>query len=165
MDPPGGNAILPPGKGQTRWLEPMWFPTSPLKTIRAKAPGAKVEFASGADVSAAVALAKKTDVAIVYVYQWESEGMDLESLSLPDHQDDLITAVAAANPHTIVVLETGSPVTMPWLDHVSGILEAWYGGSQGAQAVANIIFGEANPARSCPSPSPAARRTCPMSTS
>jgi beta-glucosidase len=72
-------------------------------------------------------LAKTVDVAIVFAYQWESEGMDLDSLSLPEHQDALISKVAAANPHTVVVLETGSPVTMPWVDQVSGILEAWYG--------------------------------------
>src|SRR5579863_3756548 len=64
VDPPGGNAIMPPGKGQTRWLEPVWFPTSPLKSIRAKAVGANVEFNSGAYASAAAALAKSADVAI-----------------------------------------------------------------------------------------------------
>src|SRR5215468_702901 len=61
VDPPMGNAILPPGKGQTRWLEPVWFPTSPLKSIQAKVPGAKVQFDSGADPSSAAALAKKSD--------------------------------------------------------------------------------------------------------
>jgi beta-glucosidase len=76
VDPPGGNAIMPPGKGQTRWLEKIWFPTSPLKAIRAKAPDAKVQFASGSDPAAAAALAKSADVAIVFAYQWESEGMD-----------------------------------------------------------------------------------------
>jgi beta-glucosidase len=150
VDPPGGNAIMPPGKGQTRWLEKIWFPTSPLKAIRAKAPDAKVQFASGADPAAAAALAKSADVAIVFAYQWESEGMDLESLSLPEHQDELIAKVAAANPHTIVVIESGSPVTMPWVDQVSGILEAWYAGSRGAEAVANVIFGDVNPSAKLP---------------
>jgi beta-glucosidase len=74
----------------------------------------------------------------------------LDSLSLPYHQDDLIAAVAAANPHTIVVLETGSPVTMPWAGQVSGILEAWYGGSRGAQALARVIFGAVNPSGKLP---------------
>jgi beta-glucosidase len=150
VDPPGGNAIMPPGKGKTIWNTQIWFPTSPLKTIRAKAAGAEVEFNSGADPAAAAALAKASDVAIVYAYQWESEGMDLDSLSLPLHQDELIAAVAAANPHTIVVLETGGPVTMPWADKVSGILEAWYGGSQGGEAVANVLFGEVNPSGKLP---------------
>ncbi len=84
VDPPGGNAIMPPGKGQTHWLEKIWFPTSPLKAIRAKVPGATVQFASGSDPAAAAALAKSADVAIVFAYQWESEGMDLDSLSLPE---------------------------------------------------------------------------------
>jgi len=150
VDPPGGNAIMPPGKGQTRWGKPVWFPSSPLKAIRAKARGAKVQFDPGTDSSSAVALAKTADVAIVFAYQWESEGMDLDSLSLPEHQDELIAKVAAANPHTIVVLETGSPVTMPWAGQVSGILEAWYAGTQGAEALANLIFGDVNPSAKLP---------------
>jgi len=150
VDPPGGNAIMPPGKGETEWLEPIWFPTSPLKSIRAKVPGARVQFDSGSDPSSAAALAKTADVAIVFAYQWESEGMDLDSLSLPEHQDELIAKVAAANPHTIVVLETGSPVTMPWVDQVGAILEAWYGGSRGSDAVANILFGDVNPSAKLP---------------
>ncbi len=150
VDPPGGNAILPPGKGQTRWLEPVWFPTSPLKAIRAKAPAATVSFDSGSDPAAAAALAKSVDVAIFFAYQWESEDMDLDSLSLPDHQDAAIAAVAAANPQTVVVLETGSPVTMPWAGQVSAIVEAWYAGSRGADAVANILFGAANPSAKLP---------------
>ena len=76
--------------------------------------------------------------------------MDLPNLSLPDNQDALIEQVAAANPHTIVVLETGTAVTMPWLDKVSGVLEAWYAGSNGANAVANILFGDVNPSAKLP---------------
>jgi beta-glucosidase len=150
VDPPGGNAIMPPGKGNTYWQAHVWFPTSPLKTIRAKAPGANVQFDSGADPAAAAALAKNADVAIVFAYQWESEGMDLDSLSLPENQDELIAKVAAANPHTVVVLETGTAVTMPWADQVSGILEAWYAGSRGAEAVANLLFGDVNPSAKLP---------------
>ena len=150
VDPPGGNAILPPGKGQTRWLEPVWFPTSPLKSIEAKVPGAKVQFESGADPEAAATLAKTADVAVVFAYQWESEGMDLDSLSLPERQDELIAKVAAANPHTIVVIESGGPVTMPWAEQVSAILEAWFAGSRGAEAVAKLIFGDANPSAKLP---------------
>ncbi|HTW56703.1 MAG TPA: glycoside hydrolase family 3 C-terminal domain-containing protein [Terriglobales bacterium] len=150
VDPPGGNAIMPPGKGNTHWQEKIWFPTSPLKTIRAKVPDASVHFNSGSDPSAAAALAKSADVAIVFAYQWESEGMDLDSLSLPENQDELIEKVAAANPHTVVVLETGTAVTMPWKDRVGGILEAWYAGSDGAEAVANVLFGEVNPSAKLP---------------
>jgi beta-glucosidase len=150
VDPPGGNAIMPPGKGNTYWQAHIWFPTSPLRAIRAGAPHANVQYDPGTDSSSAAALARKADVAIVFAYQWESEGMDLDNLSLPEHQDELIAKVAAANPHTIVVLETGSPVTMPWADHVSGILEAWYGGSRGGEAVARVLFGEVNPSAKLP---------------
>jgi beta-glucosidase len=150
VDPPGGNAIMPPGQGATHWGEHIWFPTSPLKAIKEKAPNANVEFNSGSDPDAAAALAKKSDVAIVFAYQWESEGMDLPNLTLPENQDELIAKVAAANPRTIVVLETGSPVTMPWVDQVSGILEAWYAGEKGADAVANVLFGEVNPSAKLP---------------
>jgi beta-glucosidase len=150
VDPPGGNAIEPPGKGATKWLVPVWFPTSPLKALQARLPNAKVEFNSGQDPAAAAALAKNSDVAIVFAYQWESEGMDLPSLSLPDNQDALIAQVAAANKNTIVVLETGSAVTMPWVDSVAGVLEAWYAGSRGHIAVANVLFGDVNPSAKLP---------------
>jgi beta-glucosidase len=150
VDPPGGNAISPPGKGQTRWLEPVWFPTSPLKSIRAKAAAANVQFDSGTDPAAAAALAKSADVAIVFAYQWESEDMDLPTLSLPEHQDELIAQVAAANPHTVVVVESGGPVTMPWAGRVNAILEAWYAGSKGSDAVANVLFGDVNPSAKLP---------------
>jgi beta-glucosidase len=141
---------MPPGKGNTYWQAHIWFPTSPLKSIRAKAPGASVQFDSGADPGAAAALAKKADVAIVFVYEWESEGMDLANLSLPEGQNELIAKVAAANPHTVVVLETCNPVTMPWADQVPAIMEAWFAGSRGAEAVANLIFGDVNPSAKLP---------------
>src|SRR5438094_171317 len=147
----GGSAqVDPPGHGATKWKEHVWFPSSPLKAIARKTPGATVEFDSGADRASAAALAKKSDVAIVFAYQWTSEDFDLPSLSLPDNQDALIEQVAAANPRTIVVLETGSAVTMPWLNQVGGALEAWYAGSKGEDAVANILFGDVNPSAKLP---------------
>ena len=76
--------------------------------------------------------------------------MDARTLSLPDDQDALVSAVAAANPHTIVVLETGGPVTMPWADQVEGILAAWYPGIGGGQAIANLLFGDVNPSAKLP---------------
>lgn len=128
----------------------VWFPTSPLQAVRAQAPHAKVEYNPGTDPAAAAALARTADVAIVFVYQWESEGMDLPTLSLPGDQNALVEQVAAANPHTIVVLETGSPALMPWASKVSAILEAWYAGNRGAEAVANVLFGEVNPSAKLP---------------
>jgi beta-glucosidase len=154
VDPIGGNAIMPPGKGATRWLEEIWFPTSPLKAIQARAPRATVKYDAGTDPAAAAALAKTADVAIVFAYEWESEGMDLKNLSLPHNQDDLIAAVAAANPHTIVVLETANPITMPWVKAPAAILEAWFSGSDGASAVGNILFGTVNPSGKLPNTFP-----------
>ncbi|HEX3740065.1 MAG TPA: glycoside hydrolase family 3 C-terminal domain-containing protein [Terriglobales bacterium] len=145
VDPPGGNAIVPPGKGATHWQDHIWFPTSPLKALRAKLPTTKIDFDSGSDVQSAVRLAKGSDLAIVFAYQWEAEDMDLPSLSLPDNQNALIEQVAAANPHTVVVLETGTAVTMPWIDRVAGVVEAWYAGSSGHKALANVLVGEVNP--------------------
>jgi len=145
VDPPGGNAIMPPGKGATHWQDHIWFPTSPLKALCAKLPDTKIDFDSGTDVNSAVALAKNSDVAMVFAYQWTAEEMDLPNLSLPDNQDALIERVAAANPRTIVVLETGTAVTMPWLDKVAGVVEAWYAGSSGHKALAKVLVGEVNP--------------------
>jgi beta-glucosidase len=145
VDPPGGNAIMPPGKGATVWQEHIWFPTSPLAALRDKLPHTKIAFDPGIDPSSAAKLARSSDIAIVFAYQWESEGMDLPNLSLPDNQDALIEQVAAANPHTIVVLETGTAVTMPWLDKVSGVVETWFAGSSGHKALANVLVGDVNP--------------------
>jgi beta-glucosidase len=145
VDPPGGNAIMPPGKGETHWQDHIWFPTSPLKALRAKLPNTKIEFDSGTDLNSAANLAKSSDLVIIFAYQWISEDMDLPSLSLPDKQDALIEQVATANPRTIVVLETGTAVTMPWLDKVAAVVEAWYAGSAGHKALANILVGDVNP--------------------
>jgi beta-glucosidase len=150
VDPPGGNAIMPPGQGQTHWQDKIWFPTSPLRAVHNKIAGANVQFDSGSNSDSAAALAKSADVAIVFAYQWESEDMDLPSLALPEHQDDLIEKVASANPHTIVVIESGGPVTMPWVGQVGAIVEAWYAGSKGADAVANVLFGDVNPSGKLP---------------
>jgi len=150
VDPPGGNAIMPPGKGATIWQKPVWFPTSPLKALQAKLPNTKIDFDPGTDTKSAASLAKSADLAIVFAYQWESEDMDLPSLSLPDNQDALIEQVASANPHTIVVLETGTAVTMPWIDKVAGVVEAWYAGSSGHKALADVLFGDVNPSGKLP---------------
>jgi beta-glucosidase len=164
VDPPGGNAIMPPGQRETVWGRPIWFPTSPLKTIRAKAPGAKVEYDAGTDSASAAALAKNSEVAIVFVYRWETEGDDAPSLALPENQDALVAKVAAANPHTIVVLETGNPVSMPWVDQVSGIVEAWFAGTRGAEALANLLFGEVNPSGKLPITFPKSEADLPHTT-
>jgi beta-glucosidase len=150
VDPPGGNVIMPPGKRATTWGVPAWFPTSPLRAIRASAPNTKVDFDPGNDLDSAASLAKGADVAIVFAWRAETEGSDAPNLSLPGNQNDLIAKVAAANPNTIIVLETGNPVAMPWLGEVSAVLEAWFAGSSGDKALANILFGDVNPSGKLP---------------
>ena len=136
-------------------------PSSPLTAIAAKAPHAQVTFADGQDVEAAATAAKESDIAIVFATAWEIEGHDAQGLSLPRDQDKLIAAIAAANPRTIVVLETGNPVAMPWNDQVGAVLEAWYPGQRGGEAIANVLFGAVNPSGRLPITFPASTAQLP----
>jgi beta-glucosidase len=95
-------------------------------------------------------VARDADVVVVFGTQWNGEGEDLSDLSLPQGQDALIAAVTAANPRTVVVLETGNPVQMPWLEQSGAILEAWYPGQYGAAALADVLFGQVNPSGHLP---------------
>jgi beta-glucosidase len=159
---PVGGAIVGPMPCPPCLSQLMWDLSSPLQAIQSKAPSAKVQFADGSDASAAAALAASSQVAIVFVNQWASEGMDEASLALKDlvnttpiDQDALVLAVAAANPHTIVVIESGGPILMPWLSQVSAVLEAWYPGQNGGPAIANLLFGAVNPSGKLPLTFPA----------
>jgi len=153
--PAGGNPVPPPPNLSKNPLESfmlleVYHRSSPLKGIQYLAPHADVQYDPGTDPAAAAALAKKSQVAVVFVTQHASEGADLPNLSLPGNQDALIAAVAAANPHTIVVVESGGAVLMPWIDNVPAVLEAWYPGICGGEAIANILFGEVNPSGHLP---------------
>jgi len=155
VSPAGGNAVPPPPELAKNLMASFnevatYQRSAPLNGIEEKAPHATVQFNSGTDPASAAALAKTSQVAIVFAVQHASEGMDLKNLSLPDKQDALIEAVAAANPHTIVVLETGGAVLMPWIDKVDGVIEAWYPGIRGSEAIANLLFGDANPSGKLP---------------
>ena len=151
--PVGGPAVaIPvdvPGVPRT-FSQIVFHPSAPLEAIREALPGADVRFADGSDHRAAAALAAGADVAIVFATQWATEFVDLPGLHLPDDQDALIAAVAAANPRTVVVLETGGPVFMPWLEDVAAVLQAWYPGTRGAEAIANVLVGEVNPSGRLP---------------
>lgn len=153
VEPIGGNAVppkeIPPGP--TGFLAVLvWDPSSPLRAIRAKAPNAKVNYDDGTDSAAAARLAGDSDVAIVFAHQHTHEDADLQSLSLPNNQDELIKQVTAANSHTTVVLENGDPVLMPWLNRVKAVLESWYPGQRGGEAIANMLFGDVNPSGKLP---------------
>ena len=130
-----------------------WHASSPLRAFRARA--ADVAYADGRDPAAAAAAAKGADLVIVFATQWQTEAQDAPDLKLPDRQDALIAAVAAANRNTLVVLETGVPVLMPWLADVPAVLEAWYPGQRGGEAIARLVFGEVNPSGRLPITFPA----------
>jgi beta-glucosidase len=145
---PQGNAV--PGVEPTNWPGPrIYQPSAPLAAIERHAHG-KVNFADGNDIAAAAQLAARSDVAVVFVEQWAAESFDLPTLALPGNQDALVEAVATANPRTIVVLETNGPVAMPWLDHVGAVLEAWYPGAAGGEAIARLLYGEVDPSGRLP---------------
>ncbi|WP_206243763.1 beta-glucosidase [Novosphingobium terrae] len=151
--PRGGNAV--PGLTPTSWPGPVIYdPSSPLEAIRKLAPNATIHFADGTDPAQAAALAKSSDVALVFGTQWAGEGFDV-NLTLDGDQDALIQSVAAAQPKTVVVLESGGPVLTPWRDQVGAILEAWYPGTAGGEAIANLLFGVANPSGHLPVTFPA----------
>jgi len=158
--PAGGNAA--PELMPKTWPGPvMVYPSSPLKAIKARLPSATVAYADGSDRAAAAKLARESDVVLVFATQWTGEGFDMPNLSLPDKQDDLIATVAEANANTVVVLETGGPVTMPWLPKVSAVLEAWYPGSDGGEAIAGVLVGEVNPSGRLPATFPASESQLP----
>jgi len=98
-----------------------------------------------AAVEEAVRAAEEASAVVLFAHQEGTEGSDRPSLSLPGIQDELITRVAAANPRTVVVLNTGAPVLMPWIDDVDAVLQVWYGGQEGGEAMAALLLGEANP--------------------
>lgn len=122
----------------------------PLDAIRKAAPKAAVAFRNGAFISEAVEQAGRADVVILFANSWSSEGFDRPDLTLPNGQDALIEAVSAANPNTIVVLQTGNPIVMPWLEKTAAVVQAWYPGSRGAEAIASVLFGETNPSGRLP---------------
>ncbi len=112
---------------------------------------------TGREIDDAVSAAASSDVAIVLVGtsdEWESEGHDRESMDLPGDQDELVRRVAAANTRTIVLVNSGAPVTMPWADDVASIVQVWLGGQEMAAAIDEVIFGEAEPAGRLPTTFP-----------
>ena len=135
--------------------------SSPLKAIRAMASEAEVTYRDGRYITDAVTKAKQAEVAIVFATEWRGEGLDQPDLSLPNGQDALIKAVAEANPNTIVVLETGGPVMMPWLDSVPSVIQAWYPGARGGEAIAAVLFGDTNPSGHLPISFPASLQDLP----
>ena len=111
----------------------------------------------------AAALAARSDVAVVVVRDYRNEHADLPSLTLSNEQDLLVQTVVAANPRTIVVLATGGPVLLPWLDQVPAVLESWYGGQEVGNALADVLFGDVNPSGKLPVTFPRSEQDTPVS--
>ena len=133
------------GGGGSSAVKPL-YTVPPLDGLKQQVgAGATLTYNDGAQPAVAAKLAASADIAIVMVGNKDREGHDRPNLSLPGNQDQLISSVAAANPHTIVVLKTGGPVLMPWLDKVPAVLEAWYPGEEDGNAVAYLLFGKVNP--------------------
>ncbi len=161
------GAIRFPGEPPEKFpdSEPkLYDPSSPLAALRRALPDAAITFIDGHDVSAAATAAAMADVVVVFADAWSTESLDAASLALPNGQDALVGAVAVANPRTVVVLETGRPVLMPWLDAVPGVLEAWYPGARGGDAIADVLTGSTNPSGHLPVTFPASEAQLPRPT-
>lgn len=158
--PVGGIAIK--GLGPKVFPGPMvYYPSSPMKALAARYPNARISFDEGTNPQAAAKLAAESDVVIVFANQWTAESVDVPNLSLPDNQDALIASVAKANTKTVVVLQTGGAVLMPWLKDVGAVVEAWYPGTNGGEAIARVLSGEVNPSGHLPITFPAAESQLP----
>ena len=151
--PVGGDAV--PGLPPAGWPGPeVYLPSAPLGAIMGQAPQTNIRYLEGNDIAAAARAAARADRVIVFATQWAAEGLDV-AMTLDGDQDKLIAAVAAANPHTVVVLESNGPVLMPWLGKAAAVLEAWYPGSGGGPAIAKVLFGDIDPSGRLPVTFPA----------
>ena len=141
------------------------FATRPAKTLGLAGFRAGIGFPLGdAAIAEAAKIAEEADVALVFIGrngEWDTEGSDLADIALPGRQNELVAAVAAANPNTVVVLQTGGPVEMPWLDDVAALLEAWYPGQEAGNAIADVLTGAAEPGGRLPQSFPARWRDNP----
>jgi beta-glucosidase len=145
---PRGGIAAKEQIGENRAM--VFDPESPLEAIRLQFPRARVDFDDGSVPARAAKAAAEADAVIVFVDQWMTESADASSLELPGEQDHLVDAVTGANPRTVVVLETGGPVLTPWLERTAAVLEAWYPGQKGGQAIAEILSGAVNPSGRLP---------------
>ncbi|EZP52578.1 beta-glucosidase [Sphingomonas sp. RIT328] len=141
--------------GSASFARITYHASSPLLALRKALPGVRVDWVDGRSLNATVEAARNADLAIVFATQWTTEADDVPNLNLPNQQDALIAAIAAAQPHTVAVMETGGPVLMPWLDKVPAVVQAWYPGQRGGEAIAAILTGAVNPSGRLPITFPA----------
>jgi beta-glucosidase len=144
-----GAKALTVGGGSAHVAAP--YVVTPLDGITQRAgSGVAVAYDDGSDTSRAATVASNSDVAVVFASLYEKEGSDLATISLSAHDNALITKVTQANPRTVVVLNSGSAVTMPWLSSAAGVIEAWYPGQEDGNAIAAVLFGDVDPAGRLP---------------
>ncbi len=158
---PGEGTPMPAGFGAMH-VRPS-RPVTALAALRGVM-GSRVRYNDGGDISDAVQLAASSEAAVVVVHDVQAERHDRTSLALPGNQDALVSAVAAANRRTVVVLETGSGVLMPWLNSVSSVLETWYPGEQAGPSLVELLSGRANPSGKLPVTFPASSAAMPANT-
>lgn len=162
----GSGAVLPVagyaatipigGAGNLSGARNLYLMPSPVvQELRELLPQAEIEYDPGYTPAEAVLMAKRVDLVIAMGVRVEGEGFDLADLALPWGQDAVIEAVAAANPNTLVVLATGNPSSMPWRDDVRAIVQAWYPGQAGGEAIAEVLTGRVNPSGRLPITFPA----------
>ena len=150
----GGSSDVTPVGGAIMIGGHTYLPSSPLAELKRELPKARIAYDAGTDLASAAAIAAQADVAIVFVTRHDSEGSDA-SLELIGNQDALVSAVANANPKTVVVVESGGAIYMPWVGQVPAILEAFYPGIRGGAAIARILTGKVNPSGHLPITFPA----------
>ncbi|ESQ80212.1 glycoside hydrolase family 3 C-terminal domain-containing protein [Asticcacaulis sp. YBE204] len=151
----GGNPVAGMGLGPSGFPGPLtYYPDSPVAALKTRTK-AQIVYHDGKDIKSAAQAARGADVVIVFGTQWTGEALDAE-LKLDGNGDALIDAVARANKKTVVVLQTGGPVFMPWLAKVGAVVEAWYPGTQGGTAIARVLTGEVSPSGRLPVTFPAA---------
>ena len=170
----GGSAHIPEAGPHPHVVAPITGITQ-----RATADGDVVTYSDGSSQADAIAAASAADVAIVFAGDGESEGTDRPDMTLANakfcviaacspygaaNQDELIKAVAGANPNTVVVLTTGGPMEMPWLGQVKGVLQAWFPGQEEGNAIAALLFGDVNPSGKLPQTFPKSQKDLPTKT-
>src|SRR3954471_16610405 len=170
----GGSAHIPEAGPHPHVVAPITGITQ-----RASADGDLVTFSDGSSQADAVAAASAADIAVVFVGDGESEGVDRPDMTLsnakfctlagcnpygPGNQDDLIKSVAAANPNTVVVLTTGGPMQMPWLGQVRSVVQAWSPGQEEVNSIAALLFGDVNPSGKLPQTFPKSQADLPTKT-
>jgi len=152
-DPIGGFALNIP-LGGVNYLSPLRrlaiTGPSPVSELRKHFPKAKILTEPGESPVDSATVAQQADVAIVFVWKSESEGHDHADLSLPWGQSSIIDAVIKANPNTVVVMQTGNAVDMPWKDNAAAIIESWYSGNVGGRVIAEVLSGKVNPSGRLP---------------